>query len=459
VEQLERGVEIVEPMVRAHGSDAGPFIRLAGFAKGVRSLHGGYNASRPQPPTTVMIRLFQRIAGIWEDLAGRNPTVLGFQSDLSIFYFALQEMQASAGQSSEALASLGRALAVDEKLVRQDPKVPEYRARLARTHEAFTWRLRVRGPADEVESHFHQALKLSRELADECRDVPNYRFVLAVGHGNFGQWLAETGRQKEAQESYQQALIVQEKLVNEFPQMPAYRTTLAGIHESSGHCFRDAGKLEAAEKEYREALKNWDLLADQFPSNENYRVPYGAFCLCRLLGASHREEEADRIYRRILDFQPDTPDGLNYMAWALAARPHPRFYDPKKALELVTRAVQQAPDTAYMWNTLGLAHYRNGSWREAIEALEKSMRLGGEGDSMDKFLLAMAHWRLGDKDQARKWYNRAVQWMENNEQRALDEELRYDLVRFHEEAAQLLGIKGQPTTAETLKPNPRAPGR
>ena len=43
--------------------------------------------------------------------------------------------------------------------------------------------------------------------------------------------------------------------------------------------------------------------------------------------------------------------------------------------------------------------------------------------------------RLGQKDEARQWYNRAVEWMEKNQPE--DEELRH----FRAEAAELLGMK------------------
>ena len=47
----------------------------------------------------------------------------------------------------------------------------------------------------------------------------------------------------------------------------------------------------------------------------------------------------------------------------------------------------------------------------------------------------MAHWQLGDKEAARKWYDRAVEWMETNQPK--DEQLR----RFRAEAAELLGVE------------------
>jgi hypothetical protein len=50
------------------------------------------------------------------------------------------------------------------------------------------------------------------------------------------------------------------------------------------------------------------------------------------------------------------------------------------------------------------------------------------------FFLAMAHWRLGDKEQGRKSYDQAVDWMEKNKPK--DEELR----QFRDEAAELLEI-------------------
>ena len=52
----------------------------------------------------------------------------------------------------------------------------------------------------------------------------------------------------------------------------------------------------------------------------------------------------------------------------------------------------------------------------------------------------MAHWQVGNKEEARRWYDKAVEWMEKN--KPDDEELR----RFRAEAAELLGIpeKRQP---------------
>jgi hypothetical protein len=54
----------------------------------------------------------------------------------------------------------------------------------------------------------------------------------------------------------------------------------------------------------------------------------------------------------------------------------------------------------------------------------------------------MAHWRLGQKDEARKWYQQAVEWGEKNGPTlAQNPHWREELRHFRAEAEQLLGIQ------------------
>jgi Flp pilus assembly protein TadD len=82
-------------------------------------------------------------------------------------------------------------------------------------------------------------------------------------------------------------------------------------------------------------------------------------------------------------------------------------------VELSRKAVDLAPNASHIWNTLGVALYRAGDWKGAIEALKKSERLApGNYLHSNGFFLAMAQWQLGQKDEARAWYDRAVAWMD-----------------------------------------------
>jgi tetratricopeptide (TPR) repeat protein len=109
-----------------------------------------------------------------------------------------------------------------------------------------------------------------------------------------------------------------------------------------------------------------------------------------------------------------------------------------RAVALANKAIKLAPNEGANWNTLGVALYRAGNFKAAIEALNKSMELHKGGVSFDWFFLAMAHWQLDNKADARQWYDKAVAWAEKHAPR--DEELR----RFRAEAAKVLGINSGP---------------
>jgi tetratricopeptide (TPR) repeat protein len=83
-----------------------------------------------------------------------------------------------------------------------------------------------------------------------------------------------------------------------------------------------------------------------------------------------------------------------------------------------------------------------------LATLEKSIELHEGGNGFDWFFLALAHWRLGDREQARAWYDKAVAWMDKNKPE--DGELK----RYRAEAAELLGVKDPPARKEAATPKP-----
>jgi tetratricopeptide (TPR) repeat protein len=133
----------------------------------------------------------------------------------------------------------------------------------------------------------------------------------------------------------------------------------------------------------------------------------------------------------------------NNEAWLLATNPDAKLRDPARAIELAQKSAKLAPKEAICWNTLGVAHYRAGHWKEAIAALTSSMELQkGALESFDTFFLAMAHWQLGEKDKARQSYGRAAQWLDKNKDHLAGRNgYLEELARFRAEAAELLGIE------------------
>ena len=99
------------------------------------------------------------------------------------------------------------------------------------------------------------------------------------------------------------------------------------------------------------------------------------------------------------------------------------------------RTLLNPPRSARSWQALGCVLYHTGACKDSIAALEKSIELREDGVvSFQWFYLAMAHWQVGNKEQARQWYGRAVELADKN--RPADAQLR----RFRAEAAELLGL-------------------
>jgi hypothetical protein len=94
-----------------------------------------------------------------------------------------------------------------------------------------------------------------------------------------------------------------------------------------------------------------------------------------------------------------------------------------------------------------VAYYRAGDWKAAIAELEKSMELGAGGGPADWLFLAMAQWQNGDKNQARHWYDKAVNGMDKG--KSQDDELQ----RFRAEASALLGVTDHPVSSGNKEEN------
>jgi tetratricopeptide (TPR) repeat protein len=168
--------------------------------------------------------------------------------------------------------------------------------------------------------------------------------------------------------------------------------------------------------------------------------------MCLLRARSYNQ--LGRFAPALADFQkalprlPNDAGAHNEAAWLLATCPDLKLRDPRRAVELARKAVQLAPHEGNYWNTLGAAHYRAGDWQPAIDALNKSRELRHGGDALDWVYLAMAYRKLNHPEEARQWYDRAVQWLDANQQvLAKAPQQAEELHRVCSEAAQVLELK------------------
>jgi tetratricopeptide (TPR) repeat protein len=111
------------------------------------------------------------------------------------------------------------------------------------------------------------------------------------------------------------------------------------------------------------------------------------------------------------------------------------------AARLAAFAVALSPAEQPSLNTLGVTLYRAGRFAEAIETLGKSLKAGkGQLDGFDLFFLAMAHHRLGQRDEARRCFDRAVAWMSHLG--PLNAQQAKELAAFRAVAEAVLALAG-----------------
>jgi tetratricopeptide (TPR) repeat protein len=273
--------------------------------------------------------------------------------------------------------------------------------------------------------------------------APTIEVICGASHYNRGVELAEKGFLDEAIAEFRRAIAIDpnhaaahdhlgialfdQKKVDEA--VACYRKSIeldakrATAHNNLGYALRTQGRLDEAIACYKRAI---ELAPKYVKAHRN---------LGFALQAQGKLGEAIACIKEVVEIDPGAVSN-NHLAWLLVSCPEPQFRDAPQAVKLAKRAVELGPDVGHYWCTLGVAHYRAGDWRAAATALEKARMLNGATFlSFDAFFLAMSHWRLGNQEAARRWYDQAIEWMDKYMPQ--DEELR----RFRAEAAELLHQK------------------
>jgi WD40 repeat protein/serine/threonine protein kinase len=128
----------------------------------------------------------------------------------------------------------------------------------------------------------------------------------------------------------------------------------------------------------------------------------------------------------------EDPRALNLASWLFVRRKDTPAEEYRRALQFAEAASRVAPADGDILNTLGAAQYRVGKYREALATLTRSEAINSKGplgpQPSDLAFLALARYRLGEKEQARKTLERLretikrPQWIHDAEARGFLEE-------------------------------------
>lgn len=220
----------------------------------------------------------------------------------------------------------------------------------------------------------------------------------------------ETGRYVEAEAMNRQLIGISERTLGK------ERLETLKAKSGLGHVFIKTGRYEEADKLLQPTFK---IMQRTLGLNHSDTIT------CKTLLIINFSKWSWKLSN---DVNPDNRDPVNAVRYA------------REALDLIEPS--QADDTSSEWNNLGVAHYRNGEYREAVAALEKADGLLGGKDRIHRMILAMAHWKLGNRDTARKYYAEGAAYIDRQPSDGADDYLK-DAIRFRTEAENVMELSEQ----------------
>jgi serine/threonine-protein kinase len=337
------------------------------------------------------------------------------------------------GRTQEAAGAFDAAITVFREHLRQRPDDAIARCNLGSA-------LNARGKRDEAIVEYRESIRLRPDDAQ--------------AHTTLGRILLDLGKLDEAIAEHREAIRLQPDLAQahydlgvilcdyhheygsaagRFREVIRLQPDYAYAHTSLGIALRHQGKVVEAVAEQREAIRIE-------PDN-----PYVHESLAWTLKEQGMLDEAIAEYRSATRLKPDDADYHNILAWILVLSPRRPRGEYEEALAHARKATELAPKDGDASVALALAEYRSAHWAESIAASERSLALRNGGDARAWFFLAMARWQKAEKDEARKWFEKAVAWTKEKDPK------NSVLRQFWTEAAELLGRPG-PDASGTKPP-------
>jgi WD40 repeat protein/serine/threonine protein kinase len=398
----------------------------------------------------------QAIAQLEKRLA-TSPNSSDDRRALAVAYDALGSLLAAAGRLPEAEQARRQTRLVIEPLAADPSAMVLYITDLFRSQLGLGRLLEAAGRHPEAEAAFSRAIELSPQAPEAWfgrayvhtkagqydKALADYSKVVelkpddAAAWNNLGHCDLELGDPGKAMEHFSKAIALDPTDALHWLNRGRVHAML-GKREEAWADINKAIELKPNDPEYlfqRAQLRlqqgEWDLAADEFSAViKRMAGAPGAWLAYRGRAVAYSQSgwfaAAQADYEKALELlklAPQSAEARNNLAWFLATCPDASFRDPARAVELANKAVELAPKEGTFWNTLGVAQFRAGDFKAAVDALNKSMELRNGGDADDWFFLAMARWQQGDKIEGQKWYDKAVAWMEKNNPK--DEELAF----------------------------------
>jgi tetratricopeptide (TPR) repeat protein len=384
---------------------------FGGLRNGIYRLNSSTHLRVRRPAET--LRAFERARDLWGRLAREHPEEPGFRNDLALFQFVIGCLHSIAGRDAESVGPFRESVDLWRGLARAYPGLAHYRAVLSLSLSQVGYAHGQLGQVAEEERACHEAVAAARSLVADFPGVPAWRdFATANSAMGIAEMLEDLGKDREAEGLYRMAMTGQESLMREYPAVGRYQAGVLAARRCLGEVLWDTGRRAEAQEEFR-----------------------------RLLDLAGRSD-------------PDVLEAQFELAWFLATAPDPGLRDGRRAVTVAQRLVEREPHNVDYRKALGAAYYAAGDWRAAIPALEEAAR---DSDARSRaftwLCTAAACWQLGERDAARRSYDRAVESLRKYPASCLF------FRRIRSEVEAVMGISRDRTTGGSAASSRPASGR
>jgi tetratricopeptide (TPR) repeat protein len=254
------------------------------------------------------------------------------------------------------------------------------------------------GRTGDAETAYLQALALQDKLVRENPRVADYRVDLATTQNNLGNLYCQTNEKDKAEDYYRKSLKGHESLVRDHPENSYYGRELARSYNGLGSLLAEAKRFQEAEPLLRQSAEVLQKLAEKEPRIlvYAYERDRALIHLCEIYNHSSRHAQAESVCRDLLP------------RVERLARDQPKFVEITILLGMAQRQMGQAvsgtehdPGEALPWYDRALNTLKSAA-RKAPQSIEILPTLRAIYTERSKCLLKLARHdaAIQDLDQA-----------------------------------------------------------
>ena len=175
------------------------------------------------------------------------------------------------GDLSGALQNYRDALALDDKLAKQNPGNTDWQHQLSISYERVGDVLSDQGDLPGALQNYRDALAIRDKLTKDDPSKAGWQRDLSVSYEKVGDGLSAQGDLPGALKNYRDSLANRDQLTKEDPSNAGWQRDLSVSYEKTGEVLRAQGDLPGALKNYRETLAIRDKLGSQYPGNAGWQ--------------------------------------------------------------------------------------------------------------------------------------------------------------------------------------------